>query len=55
VRTRRQTDGQTKVKTVYRPVSLRSLGGYKNARVTNWLAVLIENELGKLPVGVECA
>ena len=26
--TDRQTDGQTKVKTVYPPVSLRSLGAY---------------------------
>ena len=28
--TNSQTDRQTKVKTVYPPVSLRSLGGYKN-------------------------
>jgi len=27
----RQTDRQTKVKTVYPPVSLRSLGGHKNS------------------------
>jgi len=30
VRAHRQTDRHTKVKTVYPPVSLRSLGGYKN-------------------------
>jgi len=28
--TQRQTDTQTKEKTVYPPVSLRSLGGYNN-------------------------
>jgi len=28
------TDRHTKVKTVYPPVSLRSLGGYKNTQIT---------------------